>query len=295
MPPPASRPAAANMAAGVARESAQGQVTTSTDTATMSARSGSRSHHHSAAPAALSSTASKKGLASRSAMRASVGLVAEAASISATMCAKRVSAATRCTRTHSVALRLKLPASTDAPTPRRKGSDSPVSSASSTLLVPCSTTPSAANDSPGCTRSKSPTPRRRTATRSKVPSGVWRSAASGRRFITASSAPAVRSRRRSSSQRPLSKKKTNMVSESKYTSRPKVPLGSNVPAVLTANVTAIPKATGRSMPMRRCSTSCQALRKKGPQEKKTTGSVSTQDAQRSKDSISPLRSPGLAV
>ena len=86
-----------------------------------------------------------------------------------------------------------------------------------------------------------------------------------------------------------------MVSESKYTSRPKVPAGSNVPAVLTANVTAMPSATGKSMPTRRCTTSIQALRKKPPHEKNTTGSVNTQDAQRNSASISALRSPGRAV
>ena len=170
IPPPARRPAAASMAAGVASDRAQGQVTTNTDTATISARSGSLSHHHRAAPAALSITPTKNGLARRSASSASVGLVLEAASIRATIWAKRVLSATRCTRTQSVEPRLKLPASTCAPTPRGRGRDSPVSSASSTLLAPCSTTPSAAKDSPLCTRSRSPTAMRRTATRSKLPS-----------------------------------------------------------------------------------------------------------------------------
>ena len=40
----ASAPAADNMAAGVASDKAQGQVTTSTDTATISARCGSVCH-----------------------------------------------------------------------------------------------------------------------------------------------------------------------------------------------------------------------------------------------------------
>ena len=57
----------------------------------------------------------------------------------------------------------------------------------------------------------------------------------------------------------------------------------------------MPSATGKSMPTRRCTTSIQALRKKPPHEKNTTGSVNTQDAQRNSASISALRSPGRAV
>ena len=72
----------------------------------------------------------------------------------------------------------------------------------------------AGNASPGSTRMVSPTTTRRVATRTKLPSAARRSTLSVKRFITASRAPAVRSRRRSSSQRPVSRKKTNIVSES---------------------------------------------------------------------------------
>ena len=74
-----------------------------------------------------------------------------------------------------------------------------------------------------------------------------------------------------------------------------MPCGSKVPAVLTTKVMPMPSATGRSMLMRRCSTSRSAAEKKGPQENSITGSVSTQEAQRSSCSISAVRSPGSAT
>ena len=86
-----------------------------------------------------------------------------------------------------------------------------------------------------------------------------------------------------------------MVSESKYTSPPKIPSGSNVPALLTRKVINMPKATGRSMLICRCRRSRNALVKKGPQENSMTGKVSTQDAQRSRRSISGVMSPGPAT
>ena len=101
----------------------------------------------------------------------------------------------------------------------------------------------------------------------------------------------MRSRKRSSNQRPVNKKNTNMVKESKYTSPPKSPLGSNVAAELSANVMAMPKATGKSMLMRRWRMSRKALLKNGPHEKKTTGKVNTHEAQRSKNTTSGVMSP----
>ena len=68
------------------------------------------------------------------------------------------------------------------------------------------------------------------------------------RLISASNAPAVRSRKRSSKARPLSRKKTNMLSESKYTVAPNTLARSNVPQLLVTKVMAIPIATGTSMP-----------------------------------------------
>ena len=126
----------------------------------------------------------------------------------------------------------------------------------------------------------------------QVPS-VWRlRTLSGKRLSTASSAPAVRSRMRSSSQRPVSKKNTNMVNESKKTSTPKGPWGSKVPSVLTTKVTTMPSATGKSMLIWRSRRSRQALLKNGVHEKSITGKDSTQDAQRSKCTASSEISPG---
>ena len=107
-----------------------------------------------------------------------------------------------------------------------------------------------------------------------------------------SSAPAVRSRRRSSSQRPVSKKNTNMVSESKYTSRPKGPAGSNVPSELTPKATSIASATGKSMLMRRSFKSSHAFLKNGPHENSTTGMASTHCAQRSRYCVCASIPPG---
>ncbi len=57
---------------------------------------------------------------------------------------------------------------------------------------------------------------------------------------------------------------------------------------------AMPRATGRSMLMRRWRTSRSALEKNGPQANSMTGRLMTQDAQRSRRSISSDRSPGMA-
>ena len=86
-----------------------------------------------------------------------------------------------------------------------------------------------------------------------------------------------------------------MVRESKNTSRPKIPCGSNVPAVLTTKVINMPKATGKSILTLRCTTSRQALLKNGPQENRITGRVKTHEAHRSSCSISTDKSPGKAT
>ena len=59
------------MAVGVASDSAQGQVTTSTATAAIRPRAGSVLHQYAAARAAANSTKPKNGLATRSACTAS--------------------------------------------------------------------------------------------------------------------------------------------------------------------------------------------------------------------------------
>ena len=81
----ANRPADVNIAAGVANDSAQGHVTTSTATAAIKARAGSVGHQNTTAKAAASSTKIKNGLATLSASTASRGLSVDACAISDTI------------------------------------------------------------------------------------------------------------------------------------------------------------------------------------------------------------------
>ena len=83
-----------------------------------------------------------------------------------------------------------------------------------------------------------------------------------------------------------------MVSESNQTSPPHGPVGSNVAAELARKVTTMPMDTGVSMPTRPRLRSFQALRKKGPLAKNTTGRLMTQLAQRNNWSMSAGISPG---
>jgi hypothetical protein len=73
------------MAAGVAKDKAQGQVTISTDTATISACPGLTGQAQAAAANAAINTNHKKGLARRSAKRAKRGLLIAADAIKATV------------------------------------------------------------------------------------------------------------------------------------------------------------------------------------------------------------------
>ena len=84
-PPLANAPAVANMAAGVAKDNAQGQVTMSTETATIRACAGLCCQPHRAAKPAAKSTPHKNGLATLSAIKAMLGLDTEALSIKATI------------------------------------------------------------------------------------------------------------------------------------------------------------------------------------------------------------------
>ena len=83
-----------------------------------------------------------------------------------------------------------------------------------------------------------------------------------------------------------------MVSESKYTSLPNKPWGSNVAAELTMKVTQMPNATGKSMLMRACFKSRQAALVNISAAKNMTGKVSTHEAQRSKDTMLGVMSSG---
>ena len=144
------------MAAGVAKVKAQGQVTMSTDTATIKACAGETDQASQALNTAANNTASKKGLAMRSAKMAKRGLCKEALCIKSTICANRVEAPTCVTSTRTVWLTLCEPAITDSPILRRKGLDSPVSKASSTKVSPSMRLASAGKISPGRTSKTSP-------------------------------------------------------------------------------------------------------------------------------------------
>ncbi len=107
--------------------------------------------------------------------------------------------------------------------------------------------PSAGKASPGKTRTTSPTINRLTATRSKSPFSFSRSIVLGKRRIKTSKEPAVLSRMRNSIQRPVNRKNTSIVNESKYTSEPHQPLGSKVAAELTKKAIKMPNETGKSI------------------------------------------------
>ncbi len=151
---------------------------------------------------------------------------------------------------------------------------------SSTSVSPRTTCPSPANACPTATRTWSPNRKADKGTRSTLPASrsasTARSTASGRRALSDSSDCVTFSRARLSSQRPVSKKLTNMVSESKYTSGPSQPACPKVTPVLTPNMAAMPSATGASIEMRPCLSAAQAPLKKGPQENSITGRLSTQ-------------------
>ena len=94
----ASVPAAMVNATGVARESAHGQATTSTDTVTHSARDGSTIHQSTATTSVMPSKAVRKPEATRSASSTSFGFSEAARSIRRKIAAKRVASPTCSTR-----------------------------------------------------------------------------------------------------------------------------------------------------------------------------------------------------
>ena len=135
---------------------------------------------------------------------------------------------------------------------RATGRDSPVRMDSSTSASPSSTTPSATNDSPGCTRNRSPgkhTPRGNAFKTTLTVCALHALGQTVEQCVNGTRSLVTQTR--SSRNRPLNKKKTNMVRGVEIHLLAKMPWGSNVPAVLTANVMAIPRATGKSMLMRR--------------------------------------------
>ncbi|SCL43182.1 hypothetical protein GA0070615_6314 [Micromonospora aurantiaca] len=108
-----------------------------------------------------------------------LALVADACSTRATMRAITDSPASRCTRTTSVPVPLRVPANTSSPTDLPAGSGSPVMVASSTSLMPSTTTASAPMRTPGRTRTWSPKRSSTVSTTVSPPSGSTRVACSG--------------------------------------------------------------------------------------------------------------------
>jgi hypothetical protein len=211
----ANAPALASMAAGVASDSAHGQVTTSTATATISAWPGSLR------PPEGTGTAGRHQHANQKRLGQAIGQLRDLRLGGGRKVHQRHDLGKRVlpdgaldAHLHRPTLRLWLPAITASPSPGAPGA----------------TRRSAATRRLGFALQHRAIGGERLARqhlhhvarlqashrdRSKSPSARCRSTLSGRRFIKASSAPAVRSRRRSSSQRPVSRKNTNMVSESK--------------------------------------------------------------------------------
>ena len=128
-----------------------------------------------------------------------------------------------------------------------------------------------------------------------MPSSPTTRTAAGSRDSAPSSDAATRLRILSASQRPASRKLTNIVSESNKGSLPNIGPGANVAPVLTTKVSAMPIETGRSMPMRRWRRPSQASRNIGAAENSTTGMLSSQAAQSSSVRRSALIAPGSAI
>ena len=292
----ASAPAAASSAAGVASDSAHGQVTISTATATPIARAGSSRHQPPARPPRPAAAPPQE--PGRRCGRRQLG--DRAALVRGPLhqrddLAVAGGVAARSTRTSTGAAQVDAAGEHGAAGGvRGSGVDSPVSSASSTWVSPSSTWPSAGNAlarlHADAVAHGERAPARARCCRRRAPAPPC----GGRRRISASSAPAVRSRSCSSS-RPDSRKNTNIVTESYQTSPPSGRAGRRWRPCWRrrrSGCPAPPARPCRCAPWRR---SRQAERKKGPQENSSTGSVSSQEAQRSSAAMSGVISPGPAM
>ena len=155
-PARARAPSAAVIAAGVASERAQGQVTTRTETSTGIIRDGSWSSHPTATPVASTSTPPMNHAAARSASSAMAGRSRAACSARRSTPPRTVSSPVETTSASTTPEPLTLPASTRSPAERATGFDSPVSRDSSNAECPERMVPSAGTTSPGRTRTRSP-------------------------------------------------------------------------------------------------------------------------------------------
>ena len=213
----ASAPCAAASAAGTASDSAQGQLTTSTASATSNARAGSCIRHHAYTAIAARISTVTNHPAMRSAVRAIGGRCSCARSTSRVSCDSRVSAPVRSTCSRAGRSRQRLPAQAVAPAVLATGSDSPVSRDSSNAVSASSTAPSAGTPSPTATRTMSPTASAFSGTCSALPSARSRVASAGRARASASTCADAIPRARCSSMRATSSRKTNITAASYQT------------------------------------------------------------------------------
>ena len=199
MPKCAPRPVPTMMAAGVAKPKLHGQAIINTATKTCNAKLKPSPAHSqpTAATTPKTSTTGTKYPATTSARRAIGALPACAASTKRTICISSASPPTRVARTMSAPAPLRLPPVTASPGALTTGSDSPVSSDSSTVELPSTTSPSAGMRSPGRTRRQSST-LMASAAISRSPSSVTSAALSGLSCSSAPMASSARNRERAS-------------------------------------------------------------------------------------------------
>ena len=199
MPKRAPRPVPTIMAAGVAKPKLHGQAMINTATKTCNAKLKPSPAHSQPTPATKpkASTTGTKYPATTSARRAIGALPACAASTKRTICISSASPAPRVARTTSAPAPLRLPPVTASPGALTAGSDSPVSSDSSTVELPAMTSPSAGTRSPGRTRRQSPTAMASAAI-SRSPSPSTNTALSGLSCSSEPMASSARNRERAS-------------------------------------------------------------------------------------------------
>ena len=168
----APRPVPTMMAVGVARPKAQGQETTSTDTAMVRANSkvAPQISHTMAETTAMAITTGTNTPATRSASLAMGALELVASSTRRMIWARAVSSPTLVARMRKYPLRLTVAPITLSPVSLSTGMLSPVMADSSTEAVPSRTTPSTGMDSPAFTISTSPVSSSSTGTTDSTPS-----------------------------------------------------------------------------------------------------------------------------
>ena len=208
------RTLAAATAAGVASDSAHGQVTTSTASVAAKARVGSNHSHSPATTAASTRITATNCTAARSASSAIGGRSACARSISAPMAASVESCARACATTWMAAPRFTLPPSSRSPARCETGIDSPVINASSSVAVSFSSSASTGTTAPRAISRRSPATTSAIGTR-WLPPAVSRDTCAGRLRASASLASRLPRRRLLSMWRPSSSRKMNMATESK--------------------------------------------------------------------------------